>query len=228
MPFGDSDALEIGELSIAVGNPGNGQEVLFGTVTAGVISGLDREEMNAGNFTRAVKVIQTDAAINTGNSGGALLNAKGELVGIPTLKIMFDYDTVFEGLGFAIPINAAKPVIRQLIDSGKVVRPRLGITVLNIEGPDRPLRNYAPGGVQVQSVEPGTPAALAGIMPYDIILEIDGLRVTNYNQLTAEIDDHQPGERVTLKICRYFNPNSGEPLERWEMLEAEVAVAMID
>jgi len=138
IPMGDSDALRIGELAICIGNPGSADEVLFGTVTAGIISGLEREDINANNFSRSISVIQTDAAINTGNSGGALLNAKGELVGIPTLKFMFSSSTVFEGLGFCIPINSVRDFISQIIETGRVSRPRLGITIADIEVPTSP------------------------------------------------------------------------------------------
>lgn len=228
VPLGDSDALEIGELVVAIGNPGNNDNVLMGTVTAGIVSGLDREDMNAGNFSRKTKVIQTDAAINTGNSGGALLNAKGELIGIPTLKYMFGAVTVYEGLGFAIPVNTAKPLIEQLIEKGKVVRPRLGVMVVTIEGPDRPLRNAPPAGVQVQSVEMGGPAANAGMVNYDIILEIDGIRVKDFTELTAQIDTHQAGDSVSLKVCRYFNPATGEPLPEWSILDLTMTLEILD
>ena len=99
--MGDSDALRIGELAICIGNPGDSAGSLPGTVTAGIVSGLEREGINADNFSRGISVIQIDAAINTGNSGGAMLNARGELVGIPTLKLMMSYATVFEGLSFS-------------------------------------------------------------------------------------------------------------------------------
>ena len=120
IPMGDSDSLRIGELAICIGNPGDSLDVLPGTVTAGIISGLGREDINASNFTRSTPVIQTDAAINTGNSGGALLNARGELVGVPTLKMMYSGTAVFEGLGFCIPINTVKRYIDQIIASGGV------------------------------------------------------------------------------------------------------------
>ena len=126
--------------------PGSGEEVLFGTVTAGIISGLEREGVTAqGSFNRPVSTIQVDAAINTGNSGGALLNAQGELVGIPTLKMQASYTTIYEGLGFCIPINTAKDIIDQLIEHGEVVRPRLGVTVSAWDGPEDPHAQLSAG-----------------------------------------------------------------------------------
>ncbi|MGI6238681.1 MAG: S1C family serine protease, partial [Christensenellales bacterium] len=127
VPTGDSDQLQIGELAIVIGNPGAGDYVLYGTVTSGIISGLERGQISAGNFTRSVSVIQTDAAINAGNSGGALLNARGELVGIPTLKMSHSMSAVYEGLGFCVPINTVKGLVEEIIETGKVSRPMLGV-----------------------------------------------------------------------------------------------------
>ncbi len=226
--LGDSDALVVGELAIAIGNPGSGSAVLRGSVTAGIISALDRENITAGNFGRAVKVIQTDAAINAGISGGALLSAKGQLIGIPTLKYMFSLDTVYEGLGFAIPINTVRPIMEQLIEKGKVVRPRLGITVMATEGPARPLKNYAPAGVMVVSVEPASPAALAGMLKNDIILSVDGARVKTINELTSIVDDHAPGDTMVLEICRYYDSMTGEPLPQFSVIELVSGVELLD
>ena len=228
VPLGDSDALQIGELAIVIGNPGSGEEVLFGTVTAGIISGLEREGVSAqGSFNRPVSTIQVDAAINTGNSGGALLNAQGELVGIPTLKMTASYTTIYEGLGFCIPINTAKDIIEQLIENGEVVRPRLGVTVVAQDGPDEPMRNFAPAGVRVENVEEGTPADEAGLQRYDIITEINGIRVYTNEDLIGEIDRHSAGDTVELTVCRYYSEN-GTPLAQYEVFTAEVELKIID
>lgn len=228
VPLGDSDALQIGELAIVIGNPGDSEEVLFGTVTAGIISGLEREGVSAqGSFNRPVSTIQVDAAINTGNSGGALLNAQGELVGIPTLKMTASYTTIYEGLGFCIPINTAKDIIEQLIENGEVVRPRLGVTVVAQDGPDEPMRNFAPAGVRVENVEEGTPADEAGLQRYDIITEINGIRVYTNEDLIGEIDRHSAGDTVELTVCRYYSEN-GTPLAQYEEFTAEVELKIID
>ena len=228
VPLGDSDALQIGELAIVIGNPGDSEEVLFGTVTAGIISGLEREGVSAqGSFNRPVSTIQVDAAINTGNSGGALLNAQGELVGIPTLKMTASYTTIYEGLGFCIPINTAKDIIEQLIENGEVVRPRLGVTVVAQDGPDEPMRNFAPAGVRVENVEEGTPADEAGLQRYDIITEINGIRVYTNEDLIGEIDRHSAGDTVELTVCRYYSEN-GTPLAQYEVFTANVELEIID
>ena len=228
VPLGDSDALQIGELAIVIGNPGSGTEVLFGTVTAGIISGLEREGVTAqGSFNRPVSTIQVDAAINTGNSGGALLNAQGELVGIPTLKMTASYTTIYEGLGFCIPINTAKDIIDQLIENGEVVRPRLGVTVVAQDGPDEPMRNYPPAGVRIENVEEGSPADEAGLQTYDIITEINGVRVYTNDDLIAQIDQYAAGDTVELTICRYYSEN-GTPLAQYEEFTAEIELKIID
>lgn len=205
IPMGDSEALRIGELAICIGNPGSSMDVLPSSVTAGIISGLSREDINADNFSRAVSVIQTDAAINTGNSGGALLNSKGELVGIPTLKMMFGETVVYEGLGFCIPINTVKDFIDQIIDTGSVIRPRLGITVADIDGPDEPMKKYPPIGAQVYTVEEGGPSAKAGLQVGDVITEINGVRIESYLELLKELDKCASGDSVQLKIYRYYD-----------------------
>ena len=228
VPLGDSDALRIGELAIAIGNPGTGNQVLYGTVTTGIISGLNREGIQAsGSYTRNIEVIQTTAQINSGNSGGALLNASGELIGIPTLKSSFNYDSIIEGMGFAIPINTAKPIIEELIENGQVVRPRLGVTVVTNNGPEEPLRNYAPAGSQIQSIEEGSPAEEAGLQVYDIITHVDGERVMTNEELIAIIDEHQAGDTITLTIARYFDAQGNELLNP-QVLDVEVELQIID
>ena len=215
-------------MAIAIGNPGTGNQVLYGTVTTGIISGLNREGIQAsGSYTRNIEVIQTTAQINSGNSGGALLNASGELIGIPTLKSSFNYDSIIEGMGFAIPINTAKPIIEELIENGQVVRPRLGVTVVTNNGPEEPLRNYAPAGSQIQSIEEGSPAEEAGLQVYDIITHVDGERVMTNEELTAIIDEHQAGDTITLTIARYFDAQGNELLNP-QVLDVEVELQIID
>ena len=226
IPLGDSDALRIGELAICIGNPGSMDEVHFGTVTAGIISGLEREDINANNFSRGISVIQIDAAINSGNSGGALLNARGELVGIPTLK--FRNATLgFEGLGFCIPINTVKSFMSQIIETGSVTRPRLGITVADIDGPDEPMRKYPPIGAQVYTVEEGGPSARAGLQQGDVITEINGVRIKGYMALLRELDKCKAGDTVELKIYRYYDAE-GNLTGSYEELSFKVRLEMLD
>lgn len=228
VPLGDSDKLQIGELAICIGNPGTAREVLYGTVTAGIISGLQREDINAGNFSHAINVIQTDAPINSGNSGGALLNARGELVGIPTMKIGLTYYDVFEGLSFCIPISAVKNYIEQLIDKGNVVRPRMGVTVVSIDGPDEAMRRYPPAGAQVITVEKGTPAARAGLKENDIITEVNGERVKSAAEVVSALDKSKEGETVKLKVYRYNYDADGNLSSGYTEETMELQLELLD
>ena len=225
--MGDSDELQIGELAIVIGNPGAGESVLYGTVTAGIISGLEREEISAGNFSRSVSVIQTDAAINSGNSGGALLNSRGELVGIPTLKMSYSASSVYEGLGFCVPINTVKSLAAEIIETGKVTRPMLGVGVSDFDGPDDPIRSHPPIGVMVKQVVEGSSADEEGIKVYDVITEIDGVRITSYSELTAEIDKHQVGDVVELKVYRYYDER-GDMLDSYDEYTFSVELRALD
>ena len=210
VPLGDSDALRVGELAIAIGNPGTADQVLYGTVTAGIISGLAREGIQASqSYTRPLRVIQTTAQINSGNSGGALLNGNGELIGIPTLKSSFSYNSVIEGTAFAIPINMAKPIIEDLIAHGIVLRPRMGVSVVDVAGPEELIRSHEPAGVGIVGIEAGSPAEEAGLRVYDIITHIDGVRCMNYAEMTVLLDSRAAGDEITVTVARYFNAVGG-------------------
>ena len=224
IPMGDSDTLRIGELAIIIGNPGTVDEVFYGSVTAGIISGLEREGVNADNFSHSITTIQTDAPINGGNSGGALLNAKGELVGIPTLKYM----TIFEGLTFCIPISVVKGYIDQIIDNGSVVRPRMGVTVTSIDGPDHAMKRFPPCGAQVYTVEPGTPADKAGLMEKDVITEANGARIKSSQDLVNAVDRCGEGQRMELTVYRYKYDAEGNVTSGYEELHLSLELQIID
>ena len=174
-----------------------------------------------------MSVIQIDAAINGGNSGGALLNAKGELVGVPTLKMMYSTSSVYEGLGFCVPVNTAKDIIEDLIAHGKVIRPRLGIGVQDFDGPDEAMRSWPPAGIQITMIEEGSPAEKAELQKGDIITAVDGVRVKTYTELTSEIDKHEAGDVVTLTIYRYYDA-SGRVISEYETFDAEVTLEILD
>ncbi len=204
--IGSSSELVVGSTVFAIGNPGG--TVLANTMTSGIVSALERTSVSADNATRAISYIQHDAAINSGNSGGGLFNVNGELVGINTLKYAgSQFSSVsFEGLGFAIPVDTAYPIAMALIKDGKVIRPQMGITVTDFTGPDDPMNNYPPSSVVVYSVSKDSPAEKAGMMQYDFITEIDGVRVTSLRELTGEMDKHQAGDTVEVTVVRYANP----------------------
>jgi serine protease Do len=186
-PFGDSSTLQPGEAAIAIGNP---LGLAFSqTVTVGVISSVDRaipmDFNNDGQPDWELDVIQTDAAINPGNSGGALVNLDGKVIGINSLKIA---DTGVEGLGFAIPINDAKPIIEQLVQFGKVKRPFLGITprdLSTLSDSDRTTVLKLPEQVKngILLVDVQGPALKAGLERFDVIIQLDDKPISNSAQL---------------------------------------------
>ena len=203
--IGSSESMKVGATVIAIGNPGG--EVLANTVTQGIISALQRTSVSSNNTTRNVDYIQHDAPINSGNSGGGLFDYQGNLIGINTLKYGGSYysSSSYEGLGFAIPIETAYPIAQQLIENGKVLRPQLGVTVKDYEGPDEPMQDYAPASVCIYGVTDDGPAAKAGIKQYDFITAVNGERVTTRRELTTLLDKFQPGDTVTLTVVRYNN-----------------------
>jgi serine protease Do len=196
--FGNSDTLKVGELAVAIGNPG-GME-LAGSVTVGVISGLNRT-IPVEDGTQ-LKLIQTDAAINPGNSGGALVNSKGQIIGVNRLKIAA---SGFEGLGFAIPVNTVKEITDQLVANKYVKgRPYLGVSINQNYTADIAKANKMPEGAYVASVELLSAAERAGILIGDIITSFDGKVVKSYNDLETEKSKHKPGDTVKVDI---FRPN---------------------
>ena len=203
--IGSSSDLKVGSTAIAIGNPGG--EVLANTVTQGIVSALERSSVNTDNTTRNVDYIQHDASINSGNSGGGLFDYMGNLIGINTLKYSGSvYSSVsFEGLGFAIPVETAYPIAQQLIEHGKVIRPQMGVTVADYEGPNDPMTNYAPASVCVYSVNEGSPAEKAGMKQYDFITHVNGERVKSLRELTTALDKYQAGDKVTITVVRYNN-----------------------
>ncbi|MEW5900013.1 MAG: DegQ family serine endoprotease [Acidobacteriota bacterium] len=200
LPFvelGDSAQLKVGEWVLAIGNPYG----LEHTVTAGIVSAKGRQLGIGGNVPEYQDFIQTDAAINRGNSGGPLVNMKGEVVGITSN--IFSPSGGNIGLGFAIPSNLAKKVITQLKEKGRVIRGRIGVNITNISEEDKDafkLRDKK--GALVNSVVPGAPADKAGIKRYDIIVEVNGEKVSDNNELKFKIADIEPGKKVNIKVIR--------------------------
>lgn len=196
--FGDSNDLRVGELVVAVGNP-LGYE-FFGTVTFGIVSALNRE-ININEKT--MTLIQTDAAINSGNSGGPLLNSCGQVIGINSAKMSSSYSQGnLEGLGFAIPISDAKVIIDDLIENGYVTgRPKLGITSGDISE-IRSIYTGYPMGVCVYSIEKGGAADLAGIRVNDIIIEIDNEPITTAKEMNKIKDRHKAGDTISIRVYR--------------------------
>ena len=193
--LGDSDALQVGEDAIVIGNP-LGQ--LGGTVTNGIISAKSRDVTIDGE---TMSLLQTNAAVNPGNSGGGLFDRNGNLVGIINAK---SSGSDVEGLGFAIPINTARPVIEDLISKGYVSgRPSMGVTIVDILDFQTAMRYQVNRlGVYIRDVNPGSGAEAAGLKSGDYVLTADGSEVASSADLKAAVDAHEVGEAVQLTILR--------------------------
>lgn len=196
LPMGDSDALNIGETAVAIGNP-LGLDFQR-SVTAGVISGLNR---NIGEVQGKYMdgLIQTDASINAGNSGGPLLNSEGEVVGINSVKI-----ATAEGLGFSIPINTVKPIVEQVIRTGDYNSVALGMSGYTVSAIERSGYDLGTGGkgVIVGGVEANSPAAAAGLKANDIILKLGDKAIDSMSQLRRELYKYKSGDSVDVVIVR--------------------------
>ncbi len=192
--LGDSDSVVVGERAVAIGNP-MGLE-FFGSVTQGIISAVNRT-IDVDN--RTMNVIQTDAAINSGNSGGALVNARGEVIGINTVKVS---TTGVEGMGFAIPISQARPIISDLLEYGYVTgRPVIGISTRDVTEYMATQYNW-PQGAQVMAVTSEN-AQNAGLQQGDIITAVDGNTITSGSDLTEYKDTKSPGDEIELQVYKY-------------------------
>jgi putative serine protease PepD len=193
--LGNSDGVIVGDLAIAIGSPLG----LDGTVTAGIISALNRPVTAGGQGeTSFINAIQTDAAINPGNSGGPLVNAAGEVIGVNSaIATLGDAGLGGQsgsiGLGFAIPINQAKRIAEELIDSGTSTKPIIGVR-LDVQ--------YTGEGARVESVTAGGPADEAGLEAGDIIVEFDGRTVEDATQLIVDIRSMSPGDTVPITVQR--------------------------
>ena len=183
--FADSSSVSIGDGVVAIGNPFG----LDGSVTSGIVSALNRE-ITAPDDTPIEGAIQTDAAINHGNSGGPLLNLQGQVIGV-TSQIQSDSGGN-DGVGFAVPSNTVSSIASQLISNGKAQHALLGVSV----------KTAASGGVTVSAVSSGSGAASAGLKAGDVITAVDGTKVTTAEKLRAIIAGDKPGDKVTLRVTR--------------------------
>lgn len=193
--FGDSDKIEVGSRAIAIGSP---YSIEFaGTVTQGVISAINRDIEIEG---RSMCLLQTDASINPGNSGGPLINKYGQVIGINSLKIA---SSQFQGMGFAIPINSAQPIINDLVKVGYVRgRPLLGIQGADVGNDMRSMLYGDIQGVEVVSIDEKSKADEAGLKVGDIIVKVDGQVIKNMKELNLKKDTHSAGDTINLTVYR--------------------------
>jgi S1-C subfamily serine protease len=191
--LGRSDSLAVGDVVLAIGNALG----LSHTVTMGIVSATGRGQLNVTIFE---VFIQTDAAINIGNSGGALINGRGELVGINTAVSDRRNRTPPEGIGFAIPVNMVRGVMAQLIEHGRVIRGCLGVETTDV--PAGYARNFGVEGSAVQVLSAGGPAASAGLRAGDVLTHIDGHRMLNQQQAMNLVASSQPGQSIRIRAAR--------------------------
>ncbi|MDD2518341.1 MAG: trypsin-like peptidase domain-containing protein [Bacilli bacterium] len=202
--IGDSTKLKLGDTLFTVGSP-LGSEYI-GTVTKGILSGKDRTiSVDQSNGSLMMDVIQTDAAINPGNSGGPLVNINGEVIGVNSLKLVEDE---IEGMGFAIPIEIVMTSVDRLEKGEEIKRPLLGVEIMDATETyalyrngiqyDEPFEN----GIAVISVQPNTPAAVAGLKKADVILEINGTKITGIAHFRFVLFKYEIGETITTKVYR--------------------------
>ncbi len=190
--FADSDSIKVGEFAMAVGSPLG----LQSSVTCGIVSAVNREVTDSEGKTYTL--IQTDAAINAGNSGGALVNSEGKVIGVNTLKLTGEN---VEGMGFAIPINSTTDITSQLIEYSKVRRPYIGITGMELDSQTAQKNNLVEG-IYVKDVEDFSVAEKAGIKIGDVIIEADGKKVKTMDELNEVKNSHNIGDEMKIKINR--------------------------
>ncbi|MBQ7865198.1 MAG: trypsin-like peptidase domain-containing protein [Clostridia bacterium] len=261
--LGNSDSLQVGDWAICIGNPLS--EQFTGTVTVGIVSALDRavSSTNYDKYGRKETItntmIQTDAAINSGNSGGGMFSVNGELMGIPTLKYtgsVYSGATV-EGIGMCIPINAAKPIIEDVLNNSLtqnvsktasaaedttnsnslVGKPRMGVNVSNINPKySLVMQGLIPKGVLVNEVDAGSPAETAGILPGDIIVDVNDTVITHNDEINAIIRTKTVGDTLKVKVYRAEgmlelmekDTINAEDVPDGEYVDLEVVLAIVD
>ncbi len=252
--LGDSDKLLVGDWAICIGNPLGFAK----TTTVGVVSALNRGitsktyDKYGRRETITNAMIQVDAAINSGNSGGGMFSVTGELMGIPTLKYTGSYysGASVEGIGMCIPVNAVKPLIQNVL-SGKIKaiapeaepaktestndltgKPRLGVTIADVNTSSRAARlNQIPDGVFITEVEAGAPAEKAGLLAGDIIVDVNDTVITDVDQLISEVGQYKAGDTLKIKVYRaegLLDLTANQDAPDGEYMDFEVTLAIVD
>ena len=212
--LGDSSNMNVGDSVVAIGNPLG--ELTF-SLTSGAVSAMDREVTLSGNIT--MDLIQTDCAINSGNSGGALFNMYGEVIGITNAKYSSSSgEASIDNIGFAIPINDIMPIVESIIEKGYIAKPYIGVTITDVSAE---AQAYGiPVGAAVQSVTEGAPAQKAGLQTNDVITAVNGQAITNSNDLVEFVGICEPGDELTLTVYRM-----GQTLELKLTVEEQISSA---
>lgn len=244
-PMGDSDSLQVGEWAIVIGNPLGAD--FFRSTTVGIVSSLERnvESRSTDKYGRKTTIsnsmIQVDAAINSGNSGGGMFNVLGQLMGIPSMKYTTSWysSADVDNIGMCIPINVAKPLVEEalrLYDPAKITttdgsekntvaadtadKPRMGITVTTLSTSNSAVaQGMLPNGAYVKAVDAGSPAEAAGIQEGDIIVEVDGTVITSHTELVNLLSSYKAGDVLAVKVYRSENILTAEYIS--ELAEGE-------
>ena len=238
--IGDSDEVSVGDWALVIGNP-LGSEALINTLTIGVISGQNRDMTSTDRRTGkkvGTTMLQTNAAVNEGNSGGGLFNIRGELVGITSMKLSsngYMGRASIEGIGLAIPSNIVKEVVDELIEYGEVKEKptvRMGVQIRDFPSQaEEPTKDEIPASIWVVGVEKDSPAEAAGMLVDDFIMYADGERVKTSEELQARVQKHEEGETIEIQVYRIPNLLSvkeDEALPEGEYITFNVELKVLD
>ena len=238
--IGNSDEISVGDWTLVIGNP-LGEEALVNTLTVGVVSGQDRDMTRTDRRTGktvGTKMIQTNAAVNAGNSGGGMFNVRGELIGITSMKFssnsMFSMASI-EGIGLAIPANTVVDVVNELIQFGEIKEqpsPRMGVQIQDFPSDaNEPTKDALPASVWIRDVEKNSPAEEAGLQVDDLILYADGVRVKTSRELQDAVAKHTVGEFVEIQVYRVpgmRNIRADEDIPEGEYITFSVELKILD
>ncbi len=227
-PLSLGGEARVGQSVYAVANAFDAFGVYPAQLTAGIVSSVTGDTAYAANFSRALDLIRTDAATAYGGCGGALLDESGALIGLITRPVSSDgaeSESVFTS---AIPAATLKKVMSDLIEYGTVKRPRMGVMVVDFDGPEDAIKNYPPCGSLVSEVEAGGPADKAGLLKYDVITAIDGVRTRSFAEMSRELDKHEAGDTITVTVYRCADSETGLFLDNPEYLDLQLTLEVLD
>ncbi|MCI5545555.1 MAG: S1C family serine protease, partial [Clostridiales bacterium] len=205
-PLSLGGEARVGQRVYAIANAFDAFGVYPAQMTAGVVSGVKGDTERAANFSRTLDLIRADAAIGYGGCGGALLDESGALIGLATRLVDSEGAESESAFTSAIPAATLQKVMGDLIEYGAVKRPRMGVMVVDNDGPEDAIKNYPPCGSLVSEVEAGGPADKAGLLKYDVITAIDGVRTRGFAEMSRELEKHQAGDTITVTVYRCADP----------------------
>lgn len=225
-PLSLGGEARVGQSVYAIANAFDAFGVYPALLTTGVVSSLSVSAERASNFSRSIALMRTDASIGCGGCGGALLDEGGALIGLITR--LTDAQGAESAFASAIPAATLKKVMGDLIEFGAVKRPRMGVMVVDHDGPETAIRNYPPCGSLVTEVAKGGPADKAGLLRYDVITAIDGVRTRGFAEMSRELEKHSAGDTITVTVYRCADPETGAFIEKAGYHDLELTLEMLD